>query len=93
MVKKKQEEKEGSKKRVTYTVRQFENELSHAMVTALTAALGFLMALTWRDVIVKFVKKVSGEVGFGGELISALVVTIACVFGVFMITRISKPKK
>jgi hypothetical protein len=94
MAKKKKKKKEDIKVKAKASVKEFEHEFSEAMVTAMTAAFGFLMALTWRDVIVKFVEKVSGGLQLGGEVISALIVTFICVLGVMLIRKtLTRTKK
>ena len=73
-------------------VKAFEKELKSSVGTAITAAFGFLMALTWRDLIVGFIEKVSGEIAFGGQVISALIVTVICVFGIMISAKLLIPK-
>ncbi|MHA1678171.1 MAG: DUF5654 family protein [Promethearchaeota archaeon] len=72
----------------TTSVKKFRNELRKSLKTALIAAFGFLIALTWRDLIKSYVDKFSESAPLHGELISALIVTFICVLGVLIITGI-----
>jgi len=88
MIKKKRKTKaQLAKEKTEAKVKRFEEELRSAIGTAMTAAFGFLIALTWRDVIIGWVEKISVKLPVGGKLISAFVVTIICVLGVLAVSK------
>lgn len=74
-------------------IRRFDSELRTQMKTAIMAAFGFLIALVWKDVITEFVNKISERSPVQGMLVSALIVTIICVLGIMLLSRILTPKE
>jgi len=74
------------------SVKKFDNELRRALNTALIAAFGFIIALTWRDLINSYVASISETSPLQGELISALIITLICVIGVVLVTSFIKIK-
>lgn len=75
------------------SVNKFNNELKKALSTAFMAAFGFLIALTWRDVITKYVNSISQKSPLQGEFVSALIVTFVCVIGILVVTTVFKEKE
>ena len=73
--------------------KEFNREFKKAVNTAIMAAFGFLIALVWKDVITGFVDKISSKSPVQGQLISALVVTIICVFGIIILTKLFSEKE
>ena len=74
-------------------VKKFRSEFKKAMNTAVMAAFGFLIALVWKDVITEFVNNISEKSPVQGKLVSALIVTIICVLGIMILTKILGEKK
>ena len=74
-------------------VKKVNRELKKALYTAFLAAFGFLIALVWRDVIQSWVEKISATSPVQGQLISALIVTIICVFGILIVTKFLQTKE
>lgn len=74
-------------------IKHFHKEFNKAINTAIMAAFGFLIALVWKDVITEFVDNLSSRSPFQGKLFSALIVTIICVIGIMIITKIFGDKK
>lgn len=74
-------------------VHTFKKEFRKEMNTAILAAFGLLIALVWKDVITNFVNGISEKSPFHGMLISALGVTIICVLGIMLSTRLLKDKE
>lgn len=74
-------------------VKTFKKEFKKEMNTAILAAFGFLIALVWKDVITEFVNNISEKSPFHGALITALGVTIICVLGIMVFSRILKEKE
>ena len=74
--------------------KRLHKEIKKALYTALLAAFGFLIALVWRDVIQEWVNKIAQNSPVQGQLISALLVTLICVIGILIVTRVfSETKK
>lgn len=74
-------------------VKRFNRELKKALSTAFLAAFGFLIALVWRDMIQAWVEKVSAVSPLEGQLVSAIVVTLVCVVGIFIVTGVLRVKE
>lgn len=74
-------------------IKKFRSELREQMKTAIMAAFGLLIALVWKDVITSFVDSISQRAPVQGQLISAFLVTIICVIGIMIITKILTPKE
>ena len=79
--------------RTKKSVNDFNNELKKAVNTAFMAAFGFLIALTWRDVISTFVKSISQKSPLQGELVSAIIITLICVLGILIMTAVFKKRE
>jgi len=77
------------KKSLSEIKREFRNSVN----TAILAAFGFLIALSWRDLISEWVDKISAYAPLQGQLISTIIVTIVCVLGIFITAKILSPKK
>ncbi|MCK9595708.1 DUF5654 family protein [Candidatus Pacearchaeota archaeon] len=72
---------------------KFKRELKKSTVTAIIAAFGFLIALTWRDVIIEWVTKISEASPLKNNLIIAIIVTILSVMGIVVISRFDNEEK
>ena len=68
------------------SAKKFNNETKKALNTALIAAFGFLIALTWRDVITEYVNKLTAISPVQGKLISATIITLVGVLGILIVT-------
>lgn len=80
--------KDGASKFIT----SFRQEMKKSIVTAITAAFGFLIALVWRDVIVKVVNSNITRFGLSQEtpsmqVYAALIVTLISVVGIMIISK------
>ncbi len=82
-----------AKEKAKAQAKRFKKELKKAMSTAILAAFGFLIALVWKDVITDFVNKISEQSPISGKLFSALLVTLICVLGVMIITKLTEDKE
>ena len=74
-------------------LKRFNRELKKEINTAIIAAFGFLIALVWKDVITEWVNNISSKSPFQGKLLSALFVTIICVFGIMILTKVLSDKE
>ncbi len=87
-------------KQVQKQVLGFKDEFLEHLLTGLTAAFGFLIALSWRTPIQKSVISLTKRMGFSENLIyfeylAAIIMTIIAV-GVFMMIaklKVGKKKK
>ena len=57
------------------------------------AAFGFLMALSWRDVISEWVKGLTQMSPVQGNLVSAIIITIISVAGILIVTKLLSEKE
>jgi len=71
---------------------KFRNEIRKHMTTAITAALGFLVALSWRTPIQNSIKQLVEYLGVTEDLIfyeylSAILITLIAVFSLMLISK------
>jgi len=64
-----------------------KHEMKKAILTAVVAAFGFLMALAWRDAITEYVNTLVSISPVQGKVVSAGIVTIIAVLGIMLFTR------
>jgi len=81
-----------AKDKARLQAKKFKRELKKAMSTAILAAFGFLIALVWKDVITEWVNQIAEKSPFSGKLFSAILVTLICVLGVMIITKLTEDK-
>jgi hypothetical protein len=81
-----------SKEKAKVHAKRFNKEFKNAVNTAIMAAFGFLIALVWKDVITEFVDKISNKSPVQGKLFSALIVTLICVVGIIISTKLFSEK-
>lgn len=75
------------KQKIKQSTLKFKKELKKAIVTAITAAFGFLIALVWRDVLIEYVDKLSAISALQGKIIGAITITIICVIGILILSK------
>jgi len=83
-------------KQINKTALEFEREFMLSLKTALMAAFGFLVALSWRDVISEYFLSLAFYSGPWGKFIGALIVTFVAALVIFILTktiRVDKKKK
>jgi len=68
---------------------EYRKEVKKAIVTAIVSAFGFLIALTWRDYINSYIKLLSIQ----NEFLSVMSITLICVAGIFVTTKLFREKK
>ena len=95
----KEEVKEEVKKRLSRRILDktsvFGSEFKKQTATAIIAAFGFLVALVWRDFILKLVENFSKtnlleKYPYIAELYTAIIITIIAVIGIAIISRWSQ---
>lgn len=72
---------------------KFKQELKKSVATSIAAAFGFLIALSWRDVITAWIEKFSELSPIKGNLISAIIITIISVIGILVISKLNDEEK
>ncbi len=75
------------KKRLSKTALEFRKELKKSFATALTSAIGILLALTWKDVLTAYFDSLSQVTPFRGQLITAILITIISTIIILFISR------
>jgi len=82
-------------KKVKETAKEVNKQIRKHIITAITAAFAFMIALFWRDAIQQGVREILNKVGANGDsyiykIIAALFVTIICVIGIVFVSRFEK---
>jgi len=85
--------REKLKLRAKAAAKKFKLELKKSISTAIVAAFGFLIALSWRDVIVEYISKIENVSPLKGGLISASIITVFSVIGILIVTKIFSSKE
>lgn len=67
--------------------RKLKDETKKALSTAIVAAFGFVIALTWKDVIIEYVDTLLQTSPIQGKFVGALIVTVIAVIGILIITK------
>jgi len=86
------------KKEIEAEARRFRRDVQKKIATAILAALGFVIALVWRDAIQESVDKVLKVLNITGtgyfyKILTAILVTIICVIAIMQISRWSEKEK
>jgi hypothetical protein len=70
------------------------SEVKITISTAIAAAFGFIIALIWKEIIVGLfalagltINDISDEMGALIAIISGIIITIVCVFGIMYISK------
>jgi len=83
-------------------VSRIKEETKRQVLTAVLAAFGFVIALTWNDAIKAVVLEITKKVNIAGiqniglnapyisQIITSLFVTLICVIGIIFITKLNK---
>ena len=77
-----------SRERARLHGRKFRKEFFNSTNTAIVAAFGFLIALTWKDVITEAVGKIEQLSPMKGQLVTTILITIVCVIGILISTKL-----
>lgn len=81
------------KEKARIDAKTFKAKFKKELNTAILAAFGLLIALVWKDVITNFVNSISEKSPFHGALISAIGVTVICVLGIMLSSRLLEEKE
>lgn len=84
-------------KKITKKAIEFEQEFKKYTFTAIAAAFGFVMALTWNEAIKATVLKIIDALGITGEgyifqIIAAIIITVICILGIIYASRLAGNK-
>jgi len=83
-------------------VNRIKEETKRQVLTAVLAAFGFVIALTWNESIKAIVLEITKKVNMVGieniglnapyisQIITSVFVTLICVIGIIVITRLNK---
>ena len=74
-------------KKTKESATKLKKEFKKSINTALVAAFGFIIALSWRNVITELIENISKNSPLKGELISAIIVTFFGVVGILLVSR------
>ncbi len=81
--------------KATKTATMLGTEFRHHAATAIMAAFGFIIALVWKDLIVKLVEQIAADnliarYPYIADLFSAIIVTAVSVVGIIFISKWAK---
>jgi len=71
---------------------KFKRELKKSVLIAITAAFGFLIALSWKELITEFVQSISKTNPLQGKFIAAITITLFSVLGIMLVTKLFQEK-
>jgi hypothetical protein len=74
------------------SAKKLKRELKKSVLIAITAAFGFLIALSWKELITELVKSISAINPLQGKIIEAITVTLISVLGILIITKLFEEK-
>ena len=75
-----------AKNKAKNSTLRFKKDINKALLTALVAAFGFLIALSWKEVITEYVTQLTTFSPIQGRLVEAVLVTIIAVLGILIVT-------
>lgn len=75
------------RERVSSAGSRFKSQTKKALLTALVAAFGFLIALSWREVITNYINTLTIFSPVQGDLVEAVIVTLIAVVGILIVTK------
>ena len=81
------------KPKIKKSAEKFKKEFKKSVLTAITAAFGFLIALTWKEVITEFVQNIYQISPLQGKFFEATTITLISVLGILIITRAFQEKE
>ena len=81
-----------AKEKSKRAAKRFQSDFKKHVVTAITAAFAFLIALVWRDAIQEGVNKIMTTLGITGtayiyKIYVAIAITVICVVALILFSR------
>ena len=72
--------------------KEIQLKMRTSVVTAVTSAFGFIIALYWKDIIVQSVDKIILSMnlkqdGFTIKIIAAVIVTLICASAIYFVSK------
>jgi len=77
-------------KKINNSKKEFRNEFKKTLGGAIVAALGLIIALSWKDVLNEYLDKLVSLSPIQGKLISASIITIFSVAIILIVTKFIK---
>ena len=84
--------KQKLKLRAKQSAIKFKKELKKSILIAITAAFGFLIALSWKELITELVQSISKTNPLQGKIIETTTITLISVLGILIITKLFQEK-
>jgi hypothetical protein len=78
---------------VKKVISDFRNQFNISMNTAIISAFSLLIALSWNTLITQYVNKISSYSPLQGQLFLTLAVTVVCVGGIVLASRLFAKKE
>ena len=75
------------------SAKKFKKELKKSLLTAMIAAFGFLIALTWKDLITEAIQSISQINPLKGKIFETITITIISVIGILIVTKLLSEKQ
>ena len=84
--------------KIKEAAERLKREVRKNVVTAITAAFGFMIAFVWRDAIKESIDKILAAIGLTTEayffrILSAILITIIAVIGIMFFSRWAEKKE
>lgn len=73
--------------------QKFKNELKKSVLTAIVAAFGFLMALSWRELLSQLIDEINTISPIQGQIVKVFIVTFISVLGILIATKFLSVKE
>jgi hypothetical protein len=70
----------------------FRKEMKKSVLTAIVAAFGFLMALSWRELISSYIDEINSISPIQGQIVKVSIVTLISVIGIMIATKMLSEK-
>ena len=66
----------------------YKKEVKKSLLTAILAAFGFLLALSWRETLKEYINLIASLSPLKGSLMEAGIITIISAAGILIVTKI-----
>ena len=80
------------KTKTKQSAAKLKKELKKSILVAITAALGFLIALSWKELISELVRNISKTNPLQGKFVETITITLLSVLGILLITKLFAEK-
>jgi hypothetical protein len=81
-----------AKEKAKVSVNKFNEELKRSLLTAIVAAFAFILALSWRELIIEYINKLVSLSHTQNKLIEVGIITLISVIGIIIVTWVLKNK-